>query len=109
MDRAMSNQITQYATGRRPAEETLADRFRDFGATVPETAQDIVPANEEEASGFDRLRLHGVIRGAGGGFYLDEDALQELNQRRRGWFYGTAGLLGLAAGLVGWRLATRRD
>lgn len=96
------------AEGRRNPEDDVAERFRAFAATGPNTAQDLVPADAEEAQAFDRLRRHGVIRGAASGFYFDEDAFEELQARRRGWVFGGLGLAAIVAGVAGWRLVSAR-
>lgn len=99
----MVSNVAELARGEREMEEVVASRYRSFQATSPDKAVDIVPTDPIEADRFDAMRANGVIRGAEGGFYLDEAALERVRRRRKGWLYGSAGAaaaLGLAAGIV---------
>lgn len=103
----MTSNVAEIARGEREMEEVVASRYRSFQATSPDKAVDIVPTDPIEADRFDAMRAHGVIRGAQGGFYLDEAALARLRRTRKSWLYGGGGAalaLGLVAGvLLGWR------
>jgi hypothetical protein len=99
----MSSNVAEIARGEREMEEVVASRYRSFQATSPDTAVEIVPTDPIEADRFDAMRADGVIRGAEGGFYLDEAALTRLRKARKGWLYGGAGVaavLGVIAGVV---------
>ncbi len=98
--------LSQLASGTRAGEAAIVARFRAFGATSPAAAAAIVPADTEEGRHFDLLRRHGAIRGAQGGFYLDEAALEHVQSGRRTGLFAAAGI-GVAAVVAGW-LAKRR-
>lgn len=99
----MGTNVAEMVRGEREMEEVVASRYRAFEATSPDKAVDIIPTDPIEADRFDSMRAHGVIRGAEGGFYLDEDALRRVRKNRKGWLYGGAGaaaLLGVVAGIL---------
>ncbi|QQN73014.1 MULTISPECIES: hypothetical protein [Croceicoccus] len=104
----MTTTPAQIATGKRDMEDVVVGRFRSMGATNPATAVDIVPADPVEADRFDRLRAQGVIRGSGGGFFLDESALAELRTQRKGALYGGLGGVAVIGGLLTWLLRRGR-
>jgi hypothetical protein len=54
------------------------------------------------------MRAHGVIRGAEGGFYLDEDALERVRKNRKGWLFGSAGAAAIVGVIAGVILGRRR-
>ena len=99
----MVSNVAELVRGEREMEEVIASRYRSFQATSPDKAVDIVPTDPVEADRFDAMRADGVIRGAEGGFYLDEKALNRLRQSRKGWLFGgagTAAVLGILAGVL---------
>ncbi len=99
----MGTNVAEMVRGEREMEEVVASRYRAFDATSPANAVDIIPTDPVEADRFNSMRAHGVIRGAQGGFYLDEAALERVRKSRKGWLYGGAGaaaLLGLLAAIV---------
>lgn len=103
----MVTNVGEMIRGEREMEEVLASRFRSFDATSPDKAVDIVPTDPIEADRFDAMRADGTIRGAQGGFYLDEATLARLRKQRKGWMMGSAGALAVV-GLVGGILLGRR-
>ena len=99
----MGSSITEFVAGKREMEDVLVSRFRAYNANSPGSAVDLVPSDPVEADRFDALRAQGVIRGAEGGFFLDEGALEELREQRQGFLYGSAGVaavLGILAGIL---------
>jgi hypothetical protein len=54
------------------------------------------------------MRAHGVIRGAEGGFYLDENALERVRKNRKGWLFGSAGAAAIVGVIAGVILGRRR-
>ena len=104
----MGSNVAEIVRGEREMEEVVASRYRSFHATSPDKAVDIVPTDPIEADRFDSMRAHGVIRGAEGGFYLDEEALQRLRKSRKGWLYGGTGAAALIGVVIGVLLGRRK-
>lgn len=99
----MVSNVTEIVRGEREMEEVIASRYRSFEATSPDKAVDIVPTDPVEADRFDSMRADGIIRGAEGGFYLDESELNRVRKSRKSWLFGgagTAAILGIVAGVL---------
>lgn len=97
----MGTNVAEMVRGEREMEEVVASRYRAFRATSPDRAVDIIPTDPIEADRFDSMRAHGVIRGAEGGFYLDENALERVRKNRKGWLFGSAGVAAVAGVIAG--------